>query len=254
MLKPIELRHRARAAGFHFLISLAIAALAAVLVLAVWYPGDYAVLSGGRSLFWLLVSVDVVMGPLLTLVVFDIRKPRAELVRDLAIIGVLQLAALLYGLSTVYQARPVALVFEVDRFRVVNATDVLMDELPQALPEYRQLPLTGPWLLSARESQPGDERLRSIELALKGFDLGQRPSYWQAYPLARARLLARSRPIAVLLEKHPQVSEELGRLLSRSGQAADGARFLPVVSRVDACAVVDRTGELLGFVRADGFF
>ena len=102
----------------------------------------------------------------------------------------LQLAALLYGLSTVYQARPVALVFEVDRFRVVNATDVLMDELPQALPEYRQLPLTGPWLLSARESQPGDERLRSIELALKGFDLGQRPSYWQAYPLARARLSA----------------------------------------------------------------
>jgi hypothetical protein len=254
MLKQIELRNRARAAGFHFLISLAIAALAAVLVLAVWYPGDYAVLSGGRSLFWLLVSVDVVMGPLLTLVVFDVRKSRAELVRDLAIIGLLQLAALVYGLSTVYQARPVALVFEVDRFRVVNAADVLADELPQALPEYRQLPLGGPWLLSARESQPGDERLHAIELALKGFDLGQRPSYWQAYSAARSRVLGRSRPIAVLLERRPQVAEEVGRLLSRTGASVDGARFLPAVARIDACVVVDRTGEVLGFVRADGFF
>lgn len=254
MLQRVELCRRARASGLHLLISLAVAALAAVLVLAVWYPGDYSELSGGRSLFWLLVSVDVVMGPLLTLVVFDIRKPRSELVRDLVIIGALQMAALVYGLSTVYQARPVALVFEVDRFRVVTAADVRAEELPQAPPEYRRLPLGGPWLLSARESRPGDERLRAVELALQGFDLGQRPSYWQAYPLAKPRVLDRSRPLAALLERHPRVSEEVQRLLSRTGISAASARFLPAVARIDACVVIDGSGEVLGFVRADGFF
>ena len=49
-------------------------------------------------------------------------------------IGVLQLAALVYGLHTVYIVRPVAMVFEVERFRLVTANDVLLDELPKALP------------------------------------------------------------------------------------------------------------------------
>lgn len=254
MLKRVELRRRTRAAGLHLLISLAVAALAAVLVLAIWYPGDYAELSGGRSLFWLLVSVDVVMGPLLTLVVFNVGKARAELVRDLAIIGVLQVAALLYGLSTVYQARPVALVFEVDRFRVVTAIDVLVDELPQAPPEYRHLPLGGPWLLSTRESRSGEERMRAIDLALKGIDLGQRPSYWQAYSESKGKVLERSRPISALLERHPGVSDTVRRLLSRTGTSVESVRFLPVMARGDWVAIIDAKGNIVTFLAADGFF
>ena len=60
-----------RAALFHFLGSLLVAALAAALVLRVWFPHPYDLLSGGRSLFLILVGVDVVCGPLLTLVLFN---------------------------------------------------------------------------------------------------------------------------------------------------------------------------------------
>jgi len=62
--------------------------------------------------------VDVILGPLITLTVFNRSKPRSELVRDLTVVGLIQLAALGYGLWTVFVARPVHLVFEYDRFRV----------------------------------------------------------------------------------------------------------------------------------------
>ncbi|HYI06323.1 MAG TPA: hypothetical protein VD858_15630, partial [Reyranella sp.] len=118
MQTSFDLRRRAFAAGVHLLISAVVAILAAVLVFGLWYPGAYRLLAGGRDLFLLVTAVDVIIGPLLTFAVFNLAKPRKELRRDLAVIGALQLAALFYGMVTVYEARPIAMVFEVDRFRL----------------------------------------------------------------------------------------------------------------------------------------
>ena len=68
-----------RVACLHFLFSLVVALLAAALVFGLWYPFPYGHLSGGRELFLLVVAVDVVCGPLLTMVLFNPAKPRAEL-------------------------------------------------------------------------------------------------------------------------------------------------------------------------------
>jgi hypothetical protein len=109
------LNGRFSAATIHLGLSLLVAALAALLVFLVWYPYPYREISGGRDLFLLLVAVDVIMGPLLTLTIFNLKKPKGELRRDLAVIGLLQLAALGYGLCTMAVARPVHLVFEIPR-------------------------------------------------------------------------------------------------------------------------------------------
>lgn len=47
---------------------------------------------GVSDLFVLMLGVDVgvVLGPLVTMVVFNTRKPRAELVRDLALVVLVQ--------------------------------------------------------------------------------------------------------------------------------------------------------------------
>ena len=137
---------RFKAAGIHLVISLVIAALAAALVFYVWYPSPYGQLSGGRELFLILISVDVILGPLITLFIFNRAKPLRELRRDLAVVALIQLSALGYGMWTVFVARPVHLVFEVDRFRVVHAIDVpaeLLDPTPAGIDA---LPITGPTL------------------------------------------------------------------------------------------------------------
>ena len=90
----------ALSAGFkHLILSALVASLAAAVVFGLWYPGAYSALAGGRSLFLLLIAVDVVCGPLLTTIVYSPAKPRSELIRDIGIIVGLQFAALVYGLG-----------------------------------------------------------------------------------------------------------------------------------------------------------
>ena len=136
----------------HLLISLSLAAVAAVLVLGIWYPSPYSDLSGGRNLFLLLVGVDVVCGPLLTMVVFSSAKPRAELWRDLGLVVLIQLAALFYGMRMVWEARPLLVVMEVDRFKVVIAADLdvaAVSALPSSL---KPLTWGGPRVVATRRS------------------------------------------------------------------------------------------------------
>ncbi|MEP6739357.1 MAG: TfpX/TfpZ family type IV pilin accessory protein [Caldimonas sp.] len=253
MIKSLELRRRARAAGLHLLISALVAALAAVLVFGFWYPGPFRQLAGGRELFFLVTSVDVVLGPLLTFAVFNVGKGWKHLRRDLAVIGLLQTAALVYGLHTVYQVRPVAMVFEVDRLRMVIAADVHEPELPKARPEYRELPLTGPWLLGTRRPQAGAEHNEALFTALKGIDVGQRPLFWQPYEESRAEALARSKPLSGLLEHYAKRAPELRASLIEMKADESSARYLPVMARGDWSAVLDKTGNVLGYLPVDGF-
>jgi hypothetical protein len=255
MLEQLDLPRRARAAGIHLLLSAAVAAAAAALVFGVWFPGIYRQVAGGRDLFILITSVDVVLGPLLTFAVFNLKKGWPHLRRDLAVIGAIQLAALVYGLVAVYDARPVAMVFEADRFRVITVAQVEMEELPQARPEYRQLPLTGPWLLGARTPKPGDEANEALFKGLRGIDRAQRPLFWQPYADSTAEALGRARPLAALLAKYPELAGGIKAKLQALQVEETSAKFLPLMGRGgDWVAILDGAGQPVHFVQAEGFF
>ena len=256
MLQQLDLPRRARAAGIHLLISAFVAALAAALVFGVWYPGIYRVLAGGRDLFLLITAVDVVLGPLLTFAVFNLKKGWPHLRRDLAIIGLIQLAALVYGLYTVYGARPVATVFEVDRFKVVTATQVHLPELPKAPQAYQTLPLTGPWLLGSRNPRGSDESNDALFMALKsGVDRAQRPLFWIPYADSIAEVLARARPVSLLLQKRPEVAADISAALKALNLAEADTKFLPIMGRGgDWVVLINPKGELVHYVKTEGFF
>lgn len=254
MFRQFDVARRAKAAGIHLLVSALAACLAAALVFGLWYPGDYRHLAGGRGLFVLVVSVDVVLGPLLTFAVFNLAKGWPHLRRDLAIIGALQLAALGYGMHTVFIARPIAMVFEVDRLRVVSAVDVRVSELERAPPEYRRLPLTGPWLLATRAAREGAERNEAIFLGVSGIEPSQRPTFWQPYDQSRTQVIERSRPIKVLLDHYPEANATVRRVLADADVSLQEARFMPVMARGDWVALLDRSGRIAGVLPLDGFF
>jgi hypothetical protein len=254
MLKRLDLRRRARAGAIHLLISAAVAALAAILVFGVWYPGDFRLMAGGQGLFILVVSVDVVLGPLLTFAVFDVTKGWKHLRRDLAVIAILQASALAYGVHTVYEVRPVAMVFEVDRLRLVAMQDVYLEELSQAAPEYRRLPLTGPWLLGARATRTPAEKTEALLLGLKGFDTGQRPPFWQPYAMSVPAALAKSRPLSELTAHYPTHADAVRTQLRAMKADEATGRFLPVIARGDWVAILDASGSVLGYLPYEGFF
>lgn len=249
---------RLSAAGIHLMISLVVAAAAAGLVFGIWYPYPYREISGGRDLFFIVITVDVILGPLLTLTVFNRSKPVRELRRDLSIIGLLQLAALVYGLWTVSVARPVHLVFEMDRFRVVHAIEVPDGELNQAPPNLQQLPWTGPTLLSMRAFRNDKEKIDMTLLALGGAPLGARPRLWQGYEKAGPQIMAAAKPLANLKTRFPAQAGLIDAALKSVpgvGESTAALGYLPIAGRDKYwTALLDlNTTEVIAFVPIDSF-
>jgi hypothetical protein len=93
-----------------------------------WYrwPGWYV--TGAITVTAILVGVDLTLGPLFTLLIANNKKPRRELVRDFAVIVMVQLIALVYGVSTLWIGRPLYYVFWVNGMKVVAASEVTASE------------------------------------------------------------------------------------------------------------------------------
>ena len=251
-----NLKTRLRAAGIHFGISAVVAVLAALLVFVVWYPYPYSEISGGRELFLIVVSVDIVLGPLLTFAVFDRKKSLGKLRFDLAVIALLQLTGLAYGLWTVFVARPVHLVFEYDRFRVVHALEVPQDLMGvQAPPEFRSLPVSGPTLLSLRPFANPNEKADKTIIALAGVQLSAQPSLWQSYAAAKAQVLAEAKPLTKLLATLPLEAPKLLAAAKKAGRDPQTLVYLPMVGRKTFWTVLvdPASADILGFAPVDSF-
>ncbi|PJK15329.1 pilus assembly protein [Lysobacteraceae bacterium NML07-0707] len=220
------LHQKLKASSLHVLVSILVLASCSYLLLWLWYPYPYRALSGGSALLKLILGIDIVAGPLLTLFVYHPAKRRAALWLDFSVIGLLQIAALGYGLSIAASARPVHLVFEKDLFRIAHANEV---RTPSDEPV--ALPWTGPTLKTAKLPDDVAARNQILDDALnKGVFEAYRSELWQPYESAREQVLAAAQPVARLTAASPAAA------LSLSELQADGVdirrlRYLPVVGR-----------------------
>ena len=209
---------RWQASGTHFLICVAIAAAMVTLMLALWYPGPLFDAAGGSGLLFILVGVDVTLGPLLTLVVFKAGKPGMKF--DLAVIALLQVGALLYGTYVVFLARPAFIVFVKDRFEVVSAADLAPEALAAArYPQFQRPALTGPTLAAAVMPTDPAERTKVVEAALAGSDLQQLPRLWVPYEEQRKEVLSRAAPLE-RLRKDADVGRAVDEYLAGAGSGS----------------------------------
>lgn len=248
----------------HLLLSLMVAVLTALLVFGVWFPVPYRELSGGLALFALILSVDVVCGPVLTLLLLHPRKARPLLVVDIILITCLQIGALAYGLYSLSLARPLALVFESDRFRVVAYVDIPEADLPKAPAWIRPLGFGSPQVLGTRSARTGAEKIESVNSSVQGVEPGQRPGWWQDYTLSVPKVLERAHSIEALQQINPSKVESIqlaatqAALTPEAGETSNpnALRWLPLVHRQSMNWVVlldPVTARIRGYVRADGF-
>lgn len=255
----MNLRTRARlafrAAALHLLCSLAVAAIAAGLVFGLWYPFPYRELSGGRELFLLVVVVDVVCGPLLTAILFNPTKPRAELVRDLGMVALIQLGALGYGLWTVQEARPLFLVFEVDRFKVINAPALEDADLNALDPSLRPRLWEGPKTVAIRKPRDTMEKNSVLFSALGGGrDYAERPDFYIPYTdEAIAQAYHRAKKFKYFLEKHPSRLAEANSIALKINHPLESLVYIPITGRQDWIAILNNKGEIIGHMKGDGF-
>jgi len=244
-----------KAASVHLLLSTLVALLTASIVFGLWYPYPYSELAGGRELFFLIICVDLICGPLLTAIMFNPVKPRSELWRDLGLVILIQVAGLGYGLWVVWEARPLFLVQEVDRFKVIAMPDLAgasIAELPAALqPRW----WAGPKTLAIRDPKDIEEKNKVMFEAVQGGrDYAERPEFYLSYEgEAAMKSLQRAKPLSIFLQKQPSQQEEARKLALEKGADMAQWLYLPVVGRQDWIAVLDKQGQIQGFLRGDGF-
>lgn len=246
-----------RAAAWHLAVSAVVAVLISVLVFFLWFPSPYATMVGGVELFVLLTLVDVVCGPLLTLVMFNPEKSRRELTLDLGIVAALQLCALVYGLHSMWQARPVYLAYEIDRFYAITYANIDPDawnSLPSNVPPpgWR-----GPQMLATRVARPGDaDYLEQVQISLAGLNAVYRPDRWMPYERAAAQLKERARPLGALYDLHPNAKTNIDHAVNLTGKPASRLRWLPVQvgKTADWVVLLDTDSvNVLGFLPLSGF-
>lgn len=240
------MKHRARAGLIHLALSAAIAAAVFLPIYFFWYPDVLFERAGGRDLFLLIVGVDVVIGPLITFVIFVPKKK--GLVFDLAVIAFLQSAALAYGVYVLFESRPAYIVFVKEGYELVRANQFPAAELARARGKgYDKLPLTGPKLVGARLPADRDEKLRVMMAAMAGMDLPLFPQHYVPYEDVRSEVRSAALPLETLRKRNPGRGAEVAATLARLGRKEDEVRFLPLRTGKDHLAVfVDaKTGDIL---------
>ena len=101
--------NRYQAFAVHMAISLIIFAVLLICITQYWYPGILFDTGNGWKAIALIVGIDLILGPLLTLIVFNHNKNTLKM--DLWIIALVQTAALIYGTWTIHSSRPLAIAY-----------------------------------------------------------------------------------------------------------------------------------------------
>jgi len=240
---------RWQAFGIHLAISALIAATILVLVVLIWYPEPYFFGMGGEILLRLLIGVDIVLGPVITLIIFDPAKPRLKY--DLATIAVLQLAALAYGGWVMFESRPVYNVFVKDRFETIPAAGIDRESLAKAQPQYRPLPLGGPRVVAALPPpDPQEQAAITMSSMAGGADLANLPHLYIPYTQAAAKAAQAARPLVQLAQRGRESAMAVSDFVTTHGNGSRSLGYVPVRARNrDFAAVVDRkTGEIVGYL------
>ena len=229
-VRKIVWREKFIATAIHFLVTLTLAACAAALIFLVWFPAPLATMIGGTELFMLVVGCDLALGPLISLVIYNSRKSRRELVTDYTIVGAVQLAAMIYGVFILSGTRPVYISFSLDRLEVVTARDISDAELAAARkPEYAKLPLTGPRFVATEVAQ-ADHNDALFE-GLKGNDVYQRPKFYVPYESKLAEIKEHAKPVSELEKRKPASKPLIDEAMKKVKLPAERIQWMPVHHR-----------------------
>ena len=235
--------NRFHAFGWHFLISLLVGLVLLALSWFVWYPSPMLMAIGGHEIFFLVVGIDVVLGPLLTLVVF--KSGKRSLMFDLSTIALLQIAALGYGVSVLLEARPAYVAALGDKFQVVQATEVTAANLAKA---NTTLPWWGPKWVGTKAPEGRLDTDAVLFVTEVGGGRGHFPHLHIPYESMAQEVIQNARPISALVAANPTQALDIDAWLARRNYTAATAVYQPLkVSSSEFALIIDGTnGKIIG--------
>lgn len=242
---------RYRAALIHLSISAVLVGAVMALVFRVWYPSPTIEVVGAASIILMLIGVDLVIGPLLTLVVYKHGKPGLKF--DLSVIATMQLIALVYGANRLYTEKPDYLVFAVDRLEFVSKKQV--DQAALRFDELRGNEFGK--LVQVYANTPDDpaefqQYLDSVMFEGKP-DLEARAEFWEPWSAGEAEIRAQLKPIDDIQPKSSDEQKNVQHAVDKFSENHPNLGVLPIGGiEKNLGMLLDRESlEVLDVLRAD---
>ncbi len=228
---------RWHASGLHLLISAAVAVAVLAIMLAIWFPGPLFTAAGGNDLLFILVSVDVIIGPAITLAVY--RQGKRGMNFDFAVIAALQFAAFAYGMHIVYLARPAFIVFAKDQFLVSAVVDIGSKDYAKAkFAQFSHPPLGGPLLVYAEiPTDPKAQNEITLD-ALAGKDVNVLPKLFRPYAEHAKDVLKEAWTLAKLRKFEPADAKIVDTYMADSKLKETDVLYLRMAARQAWVAVL----------------
>jgi len=234
----MRVTNRYAAFAVHLGISFVMFLVLAATIKFLWYPGVLFETEGGWDGIKLIAGVDLVIGPTLTLMVYNIAKK--ELKRDLAIIGLLQAACVVGGMATVADSRPVAVIYAAGTFFV--ATQQRFDNHDIDTSQIELLQQSKPVWIAVDVPTQQQQRVAFLkEWALKGgFDLAV--PFFRSYEKSLGMLASEGKTTAD--------AENEGLAIPAKLKSDDTIRVYELQTRYDTYKVACKTetGELVAVI------
>ncbi len=234
---------RFRASGLHLIISLVVGLLLLALCWFVWYPAPMLMAIGGHEIFLLVVGIDVVLGPLLTLIAFKSGKKGMKL--DLVIIALLQMGAMAYGVSTLLEARPAYVAALGNKFQVIQASELTDANLAKGRAD---LPWWGPRWVGTKAPIDKSDISAVHAMASFGGGRGHLPQLYIPYTSMASEILNNALSIEQLKKDNPAKISEINSWLSQRGYNEKTARYqaIKISASIFVVMVDAKTAAVIG--------
>jgi hypothetical protein len=243
-LKPLPLS-RSRAFTLHLISSAAVLFVFYFFISQILYPDALFVGAQGVEMFKILVPVDLILGPLIMLVIFNPKKKSLKF--DVACVLFFQIAFFAYGAWTLYTVRPAYIVFAKEAFYLATANQ--MDPAYFAKTKetrFQKVPSLGPEWVATRTDLNKEEKEEILFSRAGGFGLQHFPQHYLAIDSQKQQeILSQAKPI----EKLPDLSNEYSEKLKKvtNAHATEQILFIPLFTKQSTLYVAldAKTGRTL---------
>lgn len=181
----------------HLLLSVLVAVICLSIVFFIWYPSPLAKAAGVTHIFLMLLVIDVILGPLLGLLVY--KEAKKTLKMDLSIIILIQIIALIYGVCSIAQARPIWIAFNNDKFELVRSNEIKIDEKIQIQPQYQKKTWLRAKFVGIKQADaPEEQQIEQMGAMLNGISLAQYPERYIPLEQVKSQIINKTHNLSEL--------------------------------------------------------
>ena len=217
------LKVKLKASFIHLVLSAIFISALISLVILFWFPTPFLGVTNFKEIATLLILVDLILGPILTFVVYNPTKK--SLKKDLTTIVSIQVFAMCYGLYTLFLTHPVYITYYDNAFNIITAKQATPNKA-----RYEQLRVSKFSTPTFAYMNPDEKKRNELfaDSINKGRDIEAYAEYYEPYGDNISEILAKSLdPDVVFKEDVKKV--KLNEFITKHGKTKTDYAYIPLI-------------------------